>query len=378
MSYFPLGLAEGESFCNRVQERKKLQNNIDNNINTVIVSPRRFGKSSLILYVLNELKIPYGRVDLFIALDEATVAREIIDGVNCLLNLVVGKPEQIISSMKDILKKVNTKWSIGTDGVTIELTRKEKNDNALAVRDALIILDEVLKKKNKKAVFFIDEFQEIAVVAEAKGIEGAIRSVAEKSKNLVFIFSGSNRHALSSMFDDRSRPLYMLCDKITLGRIDTVDYIHFINKAAIKKWGEPLLNDFFEKLFEFTEMHTYYVNLICGRLFSEKNSTPTALAIEDYWWQYVIEEKTRTSIELSKLSLIQKKTLILIANGQVNKLTSKNILQKISTTSASVIKALKSLIAKDYVYETDDANYKIVDPLIQSSICRFFPRDELI
>lgn len=378
MSYFPLGLAEGESFCNRIQERKKLQNNIHNNINTVIVSPRRFGKSSLILYVLNEIKIPYGRVDLFVALDEATVAREIIDGVNGLLNLVIGKPEQIISSMKEILKNISTKWSIGTDGVSVELTRKEKKDNALAVRDALIILDEILKKQNKKAVFFIDEFQEIAVVAEAKGIEGAIRIVAEKSRNLVFIFSGSNRHALSSMFDDRSRPLYMLCDQITLGRISKEDYINFINKVANKKWKKTLSNDFFEKLFHYTEMHTYYVNLICGRLFSEMDSTPTELAIENYWWKYVIEEKTKTSIELSKLSLIQKKTLILIASGQVNNLTSKDILQKISTTSASVIKALKSLIAKDYIYETDESTYKIVDPLIQSSICKFFPQDELI
>ena len=378
MSYFPLGLAEGESFCNRVQERKKLQNNINNSTNTVIVSPRRFGKSSLILYVLNEIKISYGRVDLFVALDEATVAREIIDGVNCLLNLVAGKPELIISSMKEILKNVSTKWSIGTDGVSIELTRKEKKDNALAVRDALIILDEVLKKKKKRAVFFIDEFQEIAVVAEAKGIEGAIRSVAEKSRNLVFIFSGSNRHALSSMFDDRSRPLYMLCDKITLGRIEKEDYVTFINKAAIKKWGKPLTNGFFDKLFNFTEMHTYYVNLICGRLFSEKNSLPTASAVEESWWKYVIEEKTRTSIELSKLSLIQKKTLILIANGQVNNLTSKDVLEKISTTSASVIKALKSLTAKDYVYETEEGNHRIVDPLIQSSISKFFPKDELI
>jgi AAA+ ATPase superfamily predicted ATPase len=378
MSSFPLGLAEGSAFCNRAQERKKLKNNIHNNTNTVIVSPRRFGKSSLILYVLNEMKIPYGRVDLFVTLDEATVAREIIDGVNNVLNLVAGKPEKIISSMKEILKNVSTKWSVGTDGVSIELSRKEKKDSALAVRDSLIILDEILKKKSKKAVFFIDEFQEIAIVAEAKGIEGAIRSVAEKSKNLVFIFSGSNRHALSSMFDDRSRPLYMLCDKITLNRIAKEDYINFINKAAIKKWGKSLSNSFFDKLFEFTAMHTYYVNLICGRLFSEHNAVPNATNVEHCWWGYVTEEKTRTSIELSKLSLIQKKVLILIANGQVNNLTSKDILQKISTTSASVIKALKSLVAKDYIYEIEEVNYKIVDPLIQSSICKFFPQNELI
>ena len=70
----------------------------------MIVSPRRFGKSSLVLYVLNKIKQPFVRVDLFVTLDEATVSREIVDGVNYLINKIIGKPEQVISSVKDILK----------------------------------------------------------------------------------------------------------------------------------------------------------------------------------------------------------------------------------------------------------------------------------
>lgn len=378
MDYFPLGLAEGKAFCNRVAEREKLKTNIDANRSSIIISPRRYGKSSLVLYALEKLNVPYKRVDLFVALDEATVAREIIHGVNALLNQVAKTPEKLIVAMKDILKNVSTKWTVGTDGVSVELSRKSNNDDALAIRDVLTILDRLLEQKKMKAVFFIDEFQEIWVVANAKGIEGAIRTVAEKSKHLIFIFSGSNRHVLANMFDDRSRPLYMLCDRITLDRIHAKDYVAFINKIAIEKWGSALPEAFYTALFATTELHPYYVNLLCGRLYTLKHTLPSTTDIKDIWHHCLVEEKSKTAMELSKLSLVQKKLMVLIANGQTSNLASKETLSRLNTTSASVVKSLKTLIAKDYLFEDPASGYHIVDPLIKSSIRTFFHHDGLI
>jgi uncharacterized protein len=378
MHYFPLGLAEGQAFCNRVNERKKLKTNIELNRSTIVISPRRYGKSSLVLCVLESLGIPYKRVDLFVTLDESTVAREIIDGVNSLLNTISNKPEKVIAAMKDIIKNVSTKWSIGTDGVSVELSRKSTKDDALAIRDALIILDKFLELKQSKAVFFIDEFQEIGVVANAKGIEGAIRSVAEKSKHLVFIFSGSNRHVLSNMFDDRSRPLYMLCDKIILERIHADDYLSFINNIARDRWQDILPEDFYNTLFSITELHPYYINLVCGRVYIQIDKVPTKSDVQTIWTNYLNEEKSKTAMELAKLSLTQKKMMILIAHGQHKQLSSKKTTRSINSTSGTVVKALKSLIEKDYLFEDSSQGYRIVDPLVRSSIQSFFQTDELM
>lgn len=378
MEYFPLGLAEGRAFCNRVSEREQLRANIEMNRSTIVTSPRRYGKSSLVLYVLESMKVPYKRVDLFVTVDESTVAREIVDGVNVLINQVIDKPDKVISLVKDIIKKVHTKWVIGTDGIHVELSRKGANEDSLAIRDALIILDKVLEKKDQKAVFFIDEFQEIGIVANAKGIEGAIRSVAEKSKNLTFVFSGSNRHVLSTMFDDRSRPLYMLCDRIVINRISAADYVPFIDKIAKKRWGKSLSESFYEELFNVTEYHPYYVNLVCGRLYMTTDSAPTQKSVSNVWGKYLLEEKSKVSIDLSKLSLVQKKVMILIANGQGKGLSAKETVMKLSVSSGSIAKSLKALVAKDYIYEDDEFGYRVLDPMVSSSIQKFFPSDELI
>ena len=56
-NWFPLGLAEGKAFCNRVKEREHLEYNITHSIHSLIVSPRRYGKTSLAHKVMTDIKI---------------------------------------------------------------------------------------------------------------------------------------------------------------------------------------------------------------------------------------------------------------------------------------------------------------------------------
>lgn len=56
INYFSLGIAKGEAFCNRVSKRKQLISNIEKNKHTIVISPRRYGKSSLVLCSLDEMK----------------------------------------------------------------------------------------------------------------------------------------------------------------------------------------------------------------------------------------------------------------------------------------------------------------------------------
>lgn len=89
-------------------------------------------------------------------------------------------------------------------------------------------------------MLLIDEFQEVERVAKNQGIEGAMRYVAQETESFAIIFSGSKRSLLKSMFHDRNKPLYRLCDEIVLDRIGENDYFDFVNKFAKKKWRQPI------------------------------------------------------------------------------------------------------------------------------------------
>ena len=368
--YFPLGIAKGRAFCNRVIERKRLKDNIRASRHSLVISPRRYGKSSLVLYVMNELKILGTRVDLFVTTDERKIEQEIIAGVKNIISQVVPKHEQVLQTIKDYIKKLELKLIVGSDGVNLELIPTGETDPARSIKSTLLLLEHILVTKRKKAVFFIDECQEIGIVASNKGIEGAIRHVAQEVQQLTFIFSGSNRYMLGQMFNDRSRPLYKLCDRVTLNRIHKQDYELFIQKISIEQWGDKLPINVISKVFTATELHPYYINVLCGRIwdiFTEKSPTRNT-QIEKIWTDYTEEQKSEIAKELSLLSELQKKLIISIALGNNRNLTGKKVLQRLNTTSAAVVKALNVLEDRDYIYASANGGYNVLDPLIKMSI----------
>ncbi len=142
------------------------------------------------------------------------------------------------------------------------------------------------------------------------------------------------------MFDDRSRPLYMLCDRINIDRISEQDYVNYLNGVARKTWKKNLDQAVINEIFKLTERHPYYLNALCDKLWSSEENSPTVIAVQKVWNDYVLQEESKIAKELSSLNTSQKKILIVVAQGISKDLTSKRILHKFNLTSAAVIKSL--------------------------------------
>jgi len=371
-SSFPRGIATGSAFCNRKAERKRLAQNIQSGQHTLLMSPRRYGKTSLVRYAIEESGFHFGEADLFVAVDAKRVEQRILSGIKMILNNIGAPIENTLKLIRDYFKKTNSKWVIGTQGVSIELIPSQENDPASNIMDALLALENLLAQKKKRAVLFLDEVQEMGEVAEGKGIEGAIRHAAQESQCLSLIFSGSSRRLLGKMFFDKTRPLYKLCDRINLTRITKIDYKKHLNKLALKRWGDNLPELSIDKILNLTEQHPYYVNNLCLRLWESALESPPAIEeIESYWHHFVKEERLETARELSSLSIGQRKVLIAIASGRNKNLTGKKALNIINLTSSSTLEALNVLEQKDYI-ERHDHEYSIIDPLIKTSLNLYF------
>ena len=260
--YFPKGLALGKAFCNRQLEKKHLLNNIKAGQHTLVIAPRRYGKTSLVKQVLTQEKIVYGEADLFVAVDSKQIEQQITMAIKCIVQQCCSTLEQTIRILTDAFKQSSAKWLIGIKGLQLELTH-DALDPATALLEALQALENVLAKKKIFATLFIDEIQEIGEVAQGRALEGAIRHVAQKTQYLSFIFSGSKRHLLSQMFYSQSRPLYKLCDKMTLQPIDEKHYITHLTHYAQSYWQDTLSDTVLKTIFTLTQRHPYYMNLLC-------------------------------------------------------------------------------------------------------------------
>jgi len=364
--YFPLGASSGNAFCNRKDELSHLKTNIELVKPTLIMSPRRYGKTSLVLRALSENKIDYTHIDLYKEVSEEGVELAIINGVGELLGKIEPVHKKLLKLASELFSDTHVKLTLGSSkiGFSIEVTRgvKKPADNVSYI---LKKLGELAEKRKKTVALFIDEFQQLSEVATNTAIEAAIREVAQVSKNVFYIFSGSNRHLLEAMFFDKKRPFYNLCDLIRLERIADNHYYPFIQKALKKMTGVGVDHEGIAVILALTENHPYYVNLLCSKLARKKEFS--VKIIHECWTQCAYEGKAQMERELGLLSFNQRKLYIGLARFGKNKQPSdKRTLDLVGLTSASLLQSLKILVEKDYIFQDDEGYYKVLDPLHKS------------
>ena len=364
---FPLGVAEGEAFCDRSVETKWLLNNIDSGKHSLIISPRRYGKTTLAYRALSISKLPYIEIDFVMATSEKKVEEFIARGVSDLINKSLGPIDKLFNSIKKYSSKTIPKIAINAEGLSLELAFPSDSSSAINIMESLLLLENLLTEKKKRAVILFDEFQTVGTIAKGSGIEGAIRHVAQKTKYLSIIFSGSNCNLLKSIFEDENRPLYKLCKQLFLDRVPYPEYEKHLTKAALAQWESALSEPVIKHIIDLTEAHPYYVNKLCDIVWSENQKLPQITDIDRAWQTLIIEEKSDILRELSLLSPGQKKVLAAIANGSATNLTGKSVSMKIDMSPSSTATALDGLLDKD-VIEQKEGLYKIINPVIKAFV----------
>lgn len=363
IDYFPLSTAHGAAFCNRKEELAHLDQNTKMARPTLIMSPRRYGKTSLALRSFELSNITHTRIDFYKELNAEDIERAIINGVGTLLGKIESKPKQLLNLASEFFADMHVNVVLNQLKLSIEVKDKRKNpaDN---IQEALEKLHTLAKKKKLILVFFIDEFQRIAEITDDHSIEAAIRNVAQTSQHIAFIFSGSNRHLMQDMFFDSHRPFYKMCDIIRLDRITANHYIPYIQKAAKQNWKKKLSEKAINSILQLTECHPYYVNFLCSKLWLGRY--PDHKSVITCWLRCAEENRSQAEKEIDLLSLNQKRLLISLARfGATKRPTSQSYLKLVGMPSTTVSQALAALLEKDYLYKNKQGDYCILDPLLK-------------
>lgn len=361
MDYFPLSLAGGSAFCNREEEQKHLKYNLLESRPTLIIAPRRYGKTSLAMHTLNHLKLHFAAFDFLSAVTLHDIEKIILKGVGLLIGRIEKGPKKALKLATDLFSGLSIKFSLDALGLSIEINKKSV-DTATNILNILERMEKLSAQYNKKIVLFFDEFQRLYQISEDQAVESVMRQVAQSSKNLSFVFSGSNRHILHQIFNDRNRPFYKLCDRITLDRISKDEYRKYISTAAVKS-SKVIDDNAICKALGLTELHPYYVNVLCSRLWRLENITVEEVIHS--WHQYTIEERSQVANEIDMLSVAQRKFLTILARVHGTNSPRSNEFQiQAEMPGATITQAINILEKKDYIYKDPDGYYKSLDPLI--------------
>ena len=372
---FPLGIATGAAHCNRTEERAELSHNIATGTHAWLWGHRRTGKTSLIEQVLQDLagtEIAATTVDLLVAHDGQDLEGRLRTAVEGVSARIAPKGRKASQTLTDAFRALSPEFSVGAMGLKIRLT--PPGPPTRGITEMLLGLDRAAGMVGRRVVLVLDEFQQLSQLSPRtapRSLEGAIRHAVERSGNVTYLFSGSQRRLLAGMFEDEERPLYRLCRKIALDRIGEADYRAFIQEASRTRWGQPVADDVIARVLRLTARHPYYVNALCARLWGGE-LPPSIESVEAHWSRIVDEEGRVAAGRLLCRPASQRAMLKAIAQSEdgVEHPGSHRFLSTLRLPTSTGNHARAALEQDDLIHRQDDGRWTLVDPVMASYLRR--------
>jgi AAA+ ATPase superfamily predicted ATPase len=130
--YFPQGIATDQSFCNREKERAALKYSIAAHEHIVLVAPRRYGKTSLIMQVLKESISPGVCIDFFFVLTQADVAKTVSEGISKLMSSLLPKTTIARKRLINSMIELNPKLTFNLLGQKLEISTRQTTEKSIS------------------------------------------------------------------------------------------------------------------------------------------------------------------------------------------------------------------------------------------------------
>ncbi len=359
-------IVSGENFTDRENESKRLQNNFEYGINTIIISPRRWGKTSLVEKVsslINQTKIKVVKIDIFSCRKREEFYSEL---ATALIKQTSSKLDEWLESVKIFMSNIVPKISIGPDPMQ-DFSLSFDYEASETLGDDILKLPEIIaQKKNIQIVVCIDEFQQIGEFADSMSFQKKLRSVWQRQKNVSYCLYGSKKHLMTELFGKQSKPFYKFGDILFLEKIDTAHWINFIQQR-FEETGKHISADLSEKICQMAQNHSYYVQQLAWFvwLHIEKGETASELNLEDAINDIITSNLELFQQQTRSLTAYQLNFLRAISDGINSAFTTQKVISNYKLgSSANVGKIKKSLIEQEIITE-NNKTYFFSDPIMQ-------------
>lgn len=363
-------------FTNREKDLDKLYKNLTQGINTMLISPRRWGKSSLVEKLILELKtknpaIKVVNLDLFSVSSEEEFlemfAREVIKASSTMW-------QEWIQSAKDFFKQLTPILTVGIDPMNDFSLGFDWNQLKKHRSEILDLPEKLAIDKNCRFIICLDEFQNLATFHEFEFLEKSMRAIWQRQKSVSYCLYGSKRHMMTDIFDNPSKPFYRFGDIMLLQKIKREKWISFIVEsfAHTKKEIAPDLAELIPTLMQ---DHSWYVQQLAHYTWQKTKKKATKKEVQLAFSELIDANSPLYMREVEGLSVTQLNFLKAVAKKE-EKLSSMEMLLKYRLgTSANVVKN-KAILLKADMLDEFSGKLSFLDPAFEYWFLRQYFRQE--
>jgi hypothetical protein len=358
-------IVSGYSFVNRVHELERLTANLRSGLNTILISPRRWGKSSLVMKAADEIiagneKTKICKLDLFNIRSEKEFYESFVKEI---LKATSNKWEDWILNGKGFLKNIVPRFSVGTDplhdfSVSFDLKPTQKS-----IVEILMLPEKIAQSKKLRIIVCIDEFQNLSFYEKPLEFQKQLRACWQTHKHVCYCLYGSKRHMITNLFENKSMPFYKFGDLMLLERISEGHWVEYIIKA-FKRTSKAINAQAASAVASAVQNHPYFVQQLAQKTWIKTNTMATEdtvnSALDDLVHEnailYLREVENLTNTQVSFLQAIIERTV---------QLSSAETIKKYNLgTSANVLR-IKSALEQKEVLDFFGHYPEFIDPVFE-------------
>ena len=353
MNPFKFGtVVQGEFFTDRIAELEHVKQLLDSENHLVLISPRRFGKSSLISKAVQQTRRPSITIDFMKVLGIEDLATQILKGVFRLY-----KMERVKHLLTHFRVVPNISYNPMNDGWDISFT-PQMNRESVALEDAMDLLQRVTTQEERLIVVF-DEFQEVDEISST--LAKQLRAIIQQQQGMNYIFMGSQESMMNEIFEKKKSPFYHFGQRMNLKKIPYSDFFSYI-VSRMPVMNQEEKDKIANEILQFTNVHPYYSQQLASATYNAIVYDHNTEGAVSQAIQQLVEEH---DLDYERLWISLKRTdrkILTILARKGNPLTERSL------PSSTAFSAVKRLVKQGYVIKTN--NYELEDPFFGEWILR--------
>ena len=341
-------IVEEDYFTDRVEEVAYIEQFVKSANHLVLISPRRFGKSSVIAKAVKQT----GRKHITVNLQQATSVSDL--SAKLLKEFFKVHP---MERVRHLITHFRVIPMISTNPLTgsIDVSFQPGVDGVMLIEDVLTLIEKAHSEQDRMIVV-LDEFQEIRDLAPK--LDKQLRSIMQKQKNINYILLGSQESMMTDIFENKKSPFYHFGELMRLAKLPRDDFHQYLSDRLAGCYAENH-KELADSILDYTNCHPYYTQQLAANVWQIGVLQP---ATTDPVQKAIDHIVTTHGLDYERLWMNFNRTNKWI----LQRLVSEKPLQSGEHRTSTIYSALKRLQKDGYVIYSD--HYELEDPFFKEWI----------
>lgn len=331
----------------------------------MLISPRRWGKSSLVKAAMEELRREQSDVrvcylDAFKVFSEEDFYNKFASAV---LQGVSSTVEKRLADLRRFLHGISPSITLGNDPLNTMEVKLGFQPLQQSGEEILDLPERMAREKGVRVIVCIDEFQQLAKLPCWKRLEGTMRSVWQGHHQTTYCLYGSKRHMMMDIFSNSNNPFYRFGQLLMLGKIDQQYWEPYI-RDSFRDHGKAISDEMIARICRLMQCHSWYMQQFCFLLWTSTATEVTEEIFSSQLLKLLESNEDMFKADIDSLSLSQVALLRAVACGEKH-LNAQATVQRYGLGAPRTITKNKQILTERDLIERSEAGYRFVDPVFE-------------